>query len=66
MQDMGQEFRLVLRIEQSLPNPVKAIAKDTLGGSVMLFHPNGGDLMPPSPDMISPAFTTVQFFSAKW
>ncbi len=27
-----------------MTNPVKSIAKDTLGGSLMLFDPNGFDL----------------------
>jgi hypothetical protein len=54
MQDMSQECRFVLRIEKSMTNPVKAIAKNTRGGSLLLFDPNGCDLMSPRTDMIRP------------
>jgi hypothetical protein len=52
---MGQEFRLALRIEQGMTNPVKSIAKDTRGGSLMRFHPHGCDRMAPRTDMRGPA-----------
>jgi hypothetical protein len=44
-----------LRIEQEVPDQVKAIAKNTLGGSLMFFDANGFDHMEPRTDMVRPA-----------
>jgi hypothetical protein len=52
---MGQEVILVVWIVQSLTNPVKAVAKDTLGWPLMLFDPNWFDDMAPRPNVIGPA-----------
>ena len=45
----------VLRVEQQVANPVKAISKDTLGWTLMFFDSNGFDLVQPSPYRIGPA-----------
>ena len=51
---MRQQLKLVLRIEQGLTNPVKSIAKNALGQSLMLFDPNRFDGMTPCSHMIGP------------
>jgi hypothetical protein len=52
---MSQQILLVLRIEDSVTDPVKSIAKDALGGSQMLLYLNRLDRMSPGTNMVRPA-----------
>jgi len=54
-EDLGHLFRLVLRIEHHMTNPVKAIAKNTPRRSLMLFDLNRFDTMSPRTHMVRPA-----------
>ena len=48
-QDPFKLLALVCSIEDGLPNAVKAIAKQALGGSLMRLECNRFDPVPPSP-----------------